>query len=328
MTNLATKYMGFDLKNPLIVASSGLTRSVEKILEFEEKGAAAVVLKSIFEEQILHDIDKTLEYPDAYNINPEALDYVTGSLKEHEVQSYTRLIRDVKKHVGIPVFASINCVSMSQWVDIAQDFEEAGADGLELNIFIMPSRLDVTGAEHEQMYFDILEKVTSKISIPVALKTGYYFTSMVQTLKKFSWTGIKGLVMFNRFFSPDIDLKSLDLQATNLYSLPSEQYIPLRWIAMLSDVVRCDIAASTGIHDAKAAIRQILAGASAVQICSTLYLHGSDRIPQMLEDMKTWMADHEFESVADFKGLLSVKHKENPVLYQRMQYMKYLLGTD
>jgi len=328
MADLSTQYMGFTLRNPIIVASSGLTRSVEKIVEMEQKGAAAVVLKSLFEEQILHDIHQTLEYPDAYNVNPEALDYVTGSVKENEVAGYVQLIRDAKKAVSIPVFASINCVTLSEWVDIARDMEQAGADGLELNIFIMPGNLEIPGPEHEQMYFDIIDKVTSTLSIPVALKIGYYFSSLVHTLQRFSWTGIKGLVLFNRFFTPDINLTSLKLQPANLYSVPSEQYLPLRWIAMLSDVARCDIAASTGIHDAAAAIRQILAGARAVQICSTLYLHGTDRIAEMVDGISEWMDQHAFAGIEDFRGRLSVNHQANPVLYQRVQYMKYLLGTD
>ncbi|MBN1199263.1 MAG: dihydrodipicolinate synthase family protein, partial [Bacteroidales bacterium] len=179
MVDLSTHYMGFHLKNPLIIASSGLTKSVAKIKEFEEKGAAAIVLKSIFEEQIMMDVNNTLSFPDSYNVNPEAFDYVSELMTGNAVSEYMQLIREAKKAVSIPVFASINCVSLDEWVDIARDIEEAGADGLELNVFIMPNKLDISSQEHEQMYFDIIEKVTGSISIPVALKLGYYFSSLV-----------------------------------------------------------------------------------------------------------------------------------------------------
>lgn len=328
MVDLSTNYLGFRLKNPLIIASSGLTKSVAKIKEFEEKGAAAIVLKSIFEEQIMMDINNTLSFPDSYNINPEAFDYVSELMTGNAVAEYMQLIREAKKAVSIPVFASINCVSLDEWVNIARDIEEAGADGLELNVFIMPNKLDISSQDHEQMYFDIIEKVTGSISIPVALKLGYYFSSLVHTIQRFSWTRIKGLVLFNRFFTPDINLDTLKLQATNIFSIPAEQYIPLRWIATLSDVVRCDLCASTGIHDGEAVIRQLLAGAKTTQLCSTLYLHGSDQIVRIREELIRWMEKKHYSRIDDFRGLLSVKHTENPVLYQRVQYMKHLSGTE
>jgi dihydroorotate dehydrogenase (fumarate) len=328
MIDLATNYMGFRLKNPLIVASSGLTKSVAKIKEFEEKGAAAVVLKSIFEEQIMVDTNQTLEFPDAYNIGTAAYDLVNESIKDFSVSEYTTLIREAKKEVAIPVIASINCVSKSEWIKIAKDFEQAGADGLELNIFIMPNKLDIHSSEHEKMYFEIIEAVTKNVQIPVALKLGYYFSSLVDTIRKFSWTNIKALVLFNRFFTPNINLDTLKLEASNIFSIPEEQFLPLRWIAMLSDVVRCDLSASTGIHDADAVLKQILAGATTTQICSTLYLHGSDQITRILEDMERWMEEKKFHSLDDFRGKLSVKEAENPVIYQRAQYMKHLSGME
>jgi len=320
--------MGLKLKNPLIVASSGMTKSVAKIMEFEEKGAAAVVLKSIFEEQILMDINQTLSYPDSYNVSPEAYDYVKASLQDISVTEYLKLIEQTKKEVSIPVFASINCVSLNEWIRIARDFENAGADGLELNIFIMPNNLDVSSTEHEKMYFDIIEKVTECVKIPVALKLGYYFSSLVHVIRQFSWTKIAALVLFNRFFTPDINLDEMKLEVANLFSDTSEQYLPLRWIAMLSDVVRCDISASSGIHDADAVIKQLLAGATTTQICSAIYLHGSDRITQILNGLEEWMKSKGFNSIDEFRGRMSLKHLENPVLYQRVQYMKYLSGND
>jgi len=328
MVDLSTQYMGFHLKNPLIVASSGLTKSIAKIQEFEEKGAAAVVLKSIFEEQIMMDVNNTLSFPDSYNVRPEAFDYVSELMTGNVVSEYIGLIREAKRAVSIPVFASINCVSLDEWVSIVKDIEKAGADALELNVFIMPNKLDISSEDHEKMYFDIIDKVTASISIPVALKLGYYFSSLVHTIQRFSWTKIKGLVLFNRFFTPDINLETLKLQVANLFSTPAEQYIPLRWIATLSDVVRCDLSASTGIHDGEAVIKQLLAGAKTTQLCSTIYLNGSDQIAKIREELIHWMEKKHYSRIDDFRGLLSVKHTENPVLYQRVQYMKHLSGTE
>ena len=328
MINLTTKYMGFELKNPLIVASSGLTKSPEKIRAFEEKGAAAVVLKSLFEEQIMFETNHIMDYPDSYNNYPEALDYIQNFTKHNSVEEYMTLIKAVKKEVKIPVFGSINCVSLNEWTTIARDIEKAGADALELNIFIMPSNLNLTGAEHEKMYFDIIEKIKHTVKIPVAIKVGYYFSGLVNLLQKFSWTGIGALVLFNRFYTPDINIDTLRLQASNILSTPAELGNSLRWIALLSDKAGCDIAASTGIHDASGVIKQLLVGATATQLCSTLYLNGAGRIQEILEDLTKWMADKNYSQISDFRGKLSLKKAENPVMYHRVQYMKHLADTD
>ncbi len=328
MMDLHTKYMGLDLKNPIIIGSSGLTRSMMNLREYEKRGAAAVVMKSLFEEQIMFETGKILDHHHADNSYPEALDYITAFTQENSVSEYMNLIREAKKTVGIPVFGSINCISMNEWVKAAKDIEKAGADGLELNIFIMPGILEIDGAEREKMYFDIIENVKQHVTIPVALKIGYHFTSLVQTLRKFSWTGIGALVMFNRFYTPDINLKTMKLQVSHLYSNPAEQVIPLRWIAMLSDKVTCDISAATGLHDADAVIKQLLVGAKTTQICSALYLHGPDRITEILDGITLWMEQQKFKSVTDFRGKFSVKNAENPVFYHRAQYMKHLSGTE
>ncbi len=328
MINLTTKYMGFQLKNPLIVASSGLTKSPEKIKEFEGKGAAAVVLKSLFEEQIMMDTHHIMDYPDSYNNYPEALDYIKNFTKHNSVEEYLKLIKDTKKEVSIPIFASINCVSLNEWINIAHDIEKAGADALELNIFIMPSDLNTTGAEHEKMYFDIIEKIRKTVKIPVALKIGYYFSGLINLLQKFSWTGISALVLFNRFYTPDINIDTMRLQATNLLSTPAEMGNSMRWIALLSDKAGCDISASTGIHDASGVIKQLLVGATTAQLCSALYMHGAVRIQEILEDLTKWMEQKNYNNINDFRGKLSLKKAENPILYHRVQYMKHLSDTD
>lgn len=328
MMNLSTTYMGLPLKNPIIIGSSGLTKSPENLLEYEKLGAAAVVMKSLFEEQIMFDTNKLLTHQHLDNSYPEALDYITEFTQENSVGEYMKLIRQAKATVKIPVFGSINCVSSDEWVNAARDIEKAGADGLELNIYIMPGVLEIDGAEREKMYFDIIENVRSHVKIPIALKVGYHFTSLVQTLRKFSWTGIQALVLFNRFYTPDINLKTMRLQVSHLHSSPAEQVIPLRWIAMLADKVTCDISASTGLHDADAVIKQLLVGAKTAQLCSTLYLHGPERIAEILEGITRWMEQQGYDSVDDFRGKFSVKNTENPVFYHRAQYMKHLSGTE
>jgi dihydroorotate dehydrogenase (fumarate) len=328
MMNLSTTYMGLSLKNPIIIGSSGLTKSPENLLEYEKLGAAAVVMKSLFEEQIMFDTNKLLNHQHLDNSYPEALDYITEFTQENSVAEYMKLIRQAKATVKIPVFGSINCVSSDEWVNAARDIEKAGADGLELNIYIMPGVLEIDGAEREKMYFDIIENVRRHVEIPIALKVGYHFTSLVQTLRKFSWTGIQALVLFNRFYTPDINIKTMKLQVSHLYSSPAEQVIPLRWIAMLADKVTCDISASTGLHDADAVIKQLLVGAKTAQLCSTLFLHGPERIAEILEGIIRWMEQQGFDSIDDFRGKFSVKNTENPVLYHRAQYMKHLSGTE
>jgi len=320
--------MGLKLKNPIIVASSGLTNSVENIREAAAAGASAVVLKSLFEEQILHATHHTLAQDESTNYYPEAEDYIRNYTRANDVDNYLKLIRESKKAVDIPIIASINCISPSEWIDFAKKIEEAGADALELNIFILPSDPLKTGEQNESVYFEILEKVTRTVSIPVAAKISYYFSSLSKTALKLSWTGIKGLVMFNRFFSPDIDIERFEVKATNVFSSPAELSISLRWVAMLSTKVHCDIAATTGIHDGKAVIKQLLAGAKAVQVASVLYKKGFREITIMLDELQQWMQQHNFKSTDEFIGKMSVKEADNPAAYERVQFMKHFSGIE
>jgi dihydroorotate dehydrogenase (fumarate) len=328
MVNLNTTYMGLKLKNPIIIGSSGLTNSVENIKEAAANGAAAVVLKSLFEEQITHAASHTILQNESANYYPEAEDYIRNYTRANDVDNYLKLIRDSKKAVDIPIIASINCISSHEWMDFAKKIEEAGADALELNIFILPSDPLKTGEQNEAVYFEILEKITRTINIPVAAKISYYFSSMAKMALKLSWTGIKGLVLFNRFFSPDIDIDRFEVKATNVFSTPAELSISLRWVAMLSTKVHCDIAASTGIHDGKAVVKQLLAGAKAVHIASVLYKKGFKEITIMLDEIQTWMVQHNFKNLDQFIGKMSVKEAENPAAYERVQFMKHFSGIE
>jgi dihydroorotate dehydrogenase (fumarate) len=328
MVNLSTTYMGLKLRNPIIIGSSGLTNSIENIKEAARNGAGAVVLKSLFEEQISFAASHTILQNETTNYYPEAEDYIRNYTRENDVSNYLKLIRESKIAVDIPIIASINCVSAAEWIQFASQIEEAGADALELNIFVLPSNPHMTSEHNEQIYFDILEKVTKTVKIPVSVKISYYFSSLSKMALKLSWTGIQGLVMFNRFFSPDIDIDKFEIKATNVFSHPGELAISLRWVAMLSTKVHCDIAASTGIHDGSAVIKQLLAGAKAVQVASVIYKKGFAEIGVMLNELENWMTKHNFKTLDEFIGRMSVKEADNPAAYERVQFMKHFSGIE
>lgn len=328
MINIESRYMGLNLRNPIVAGSSGLTNSVENIIEMEKNGIAAVVLKSLFEEQIIHSASHTIMQGEYINQYPEAEDYIRNYTTENDVNNYLRLVEDAKKAVTIPVIASINCISDSEWIDYAKKIEAAGADGLELNIAVLPSDPNKESSENEKVYFDITRKVIKALDIPVAIKLSYYFSGLAKTLTSLSWTGIKALVLFNRFYSPDIDIEHEEVKSSFVFSTPSEIALPLRWIAMLSPIVECDIAASTGVHDGTALIKQLLAGANVVQIASVLYQKGFREIGSMIDQLENWMDRHNYRSIDDFRGKLSVANTENPAAYERIQFMKHFSGIE
>lgn len=320
--------MGIELKNPLIAGSSGLTNSVQNIKEIEEKGAGAVVLKSLFEEQIRFETSKAMGEDESSNIYPEAHDYISNYSRKHKVDEYLDLIKECKQAVSIPVIASINCYTADEWIAFARQIEDAGADALELNVFILPSDFEKEGADNEAVYFNILDQVKKKTRLPVALKISYYFSSLAKTTLKLSWAGADALVLFNRFFSPDIDTENMKVKASNVFSTPQELVISLRWVAMLSDRMHCDLAASTGIHDGKAAVKQLLAGAKALQVASTLYKNGFDQITRIIDELNEWLDENKYESVNDIIGKMSYKKTTNPAAYERAQFMKHFAGIE
>jgi dihydroorotate dehydrogenase (fumarate) len=328
MADLHTTYMGLSLRNPIIAGSSGLTNAVDKIQELEKLGVGAVVLKSLFEEQIRFQVNKSVSQSESIYSYPEAEDYIGNYTKETSVSEYLELIRQCKSAVSIPIIASINCVSTIEWISFARKIQEAGADALELNIFTLPSDPKRNSEQNEQIYFDIAMAIIKQVSIPVSLKISHYFSSLANTALKLSWTGIKGMVLFNRFYSPDIDIDKFEVTSANVLSSPEEISTSLRWVAMLSDRLHCDISASTGVHNGEGAIKQLLAGAKTVQITSCLYKRGTGVIPEMLKFIETWMEKHEFNSTNDFIGKMSFKEAENPAAFERVQFMKHFAGIE
>lgn len=327
MTDLSTSYLGLKLENPIIIGSSGLTNSVEKIINLEKNRAGAVVLKSVFEEQINLEINKAVASDQSGY--PEAADYIKNYTKQESIGQYLSLIEDAKKAVNIPVIASVNCVSANEWTSFAKRIESAGADALELNAFILPSNENMDASQNEQIYFDIIEKVRSEVSIPIALKMSYFSSGLANLVQKLCWSGnINGLVLFNRFYSPDIDVDKLLVGASNIFSSPEEVSIPLRWTALLSPKVKCDIAASTGIHDGKSVIKMLLAGATAVQIASIIYNKGPEYITYMLTELEAWMGKNKYKDIESFRGKMNQEKISNPAALERIQFMKYYSGIE
>ncbi len=322
MPGLETNYMGLTLKNPIIIGSSGLTNSTRKIIELESNGAAAVVLKSIFEEQILMEASY-LETK--YLSHAEEMDYLTHYTQTHALDKYLKLIKDLKKEVSIPVIASINCsfASPAAWVSFAKKIQDSGADALELNIFILPGDFKQKGEDIEKIYFDVIDEVNAHVSIPIALKLSFYFSGLANMIFNLSVRSVAGIVLFNRFYRPDIDLENMIVVSSHIFSTPEEIAFPLQWIGLLSGQVKCDLAATTGIHDGNDVIKCLLVGAKAVQVVTTIYKNGPAHIEVMLNQIKNWMKQHHYGKLQDFIGKLSHGHIKDPVKYERCQFMKY-----
>lgn len=325
MADLSTQYLGLKLKNPVIAGSCGFTDNIDSLFALEKAGASAVVLKSLFEEEILQEMQNNLQKMSSdMFLYPETLDYYEYlDVPTESPEIYLQLIKDAKHGLKIPVIASINCVSAGQWTYFPKRIEAAGADAIELNLFILPTDLNRTAQDNEKVYFEIIDQVCKQVKIPVSVKISYYFSNLGMMLKKLSSTPIKGMVLFNRFYSPDIDIEKLVVNTGYVLSSPADVANSLRWIAIMSAGIECDLAASTGIHDGEAAIKQLLAGASAVQVASALYKKGPEAISQMLVDMEIWMKNKNFNSINDFKGKLSQKNINNPAAFERVQFMKY-----
>lgn len=327
MTSLSTEYMGLRMANPLIVASCSLVSTAEGVRRCADAGAGAVVLKSLFEEQIeaeTQDLQRHLWFSG----HSEAFEYVKKMGMALGPREYLKLVEEAKSAVAIPVIASLNCISPKWWANYARQIASAGADGLELNISLMPSEPSMSSQEIERLYLRILEEIKRRVDLPIAVKMGPYITSMAHLADELSRRGASALVLFNRFYRLDIDTDKLELAPGYRYSSPDEMSVPLRWIALLAGRVNCDLAASTGVHDGAGVVKQLLAGATATQVCSTLYLNGLEQIGRILEQLEAWMTTHGFGSLHEIRGKLSQMQSAYPVLYERLQYIKALVGIE
>jgi dihydroorotate dehydrogenase (fumarate) len=328
MTDLSTVFAGIKLKNPIIIGSSGLSDSTENIVELEKSGAAAIVLKSLFEEEILRELNASMQRMSSEGfLYPETVDYYEQIESPAEATvTYLDQIRKAKQAVSIPVIASINCITASQWTYFPLQIQQAGADAIELNIFVLPSDFNRRPEDNERVYFNIIEQVKKQVSIPIIVKLSYYFSNLAAFLQKVSFSGIKGLVLFNRFYNPDIDIESMEFTSGGVLSSPSDFYMSLRWIGILSGRMGCTLAASTGIHDGSSLIKMMLAGANAVEIASTVYINGYNQVQIMLDELENWMSAKSFSSLESFRGTMSQSKTANPAAFERVQFMKYFRG--
>lgn len=326
MVDISTDYLGLKLRSPLVASSSGLTATLSDLKKFEENGVGAVVLKSIFEEEIVRNTQAELARMSSSGfIYPETMEYLDNQYDEIQdpLTEYIRLIKEAKRELSIPVIASVNCVTSNGWMDFAEKIEHAGADAIELNIFVLPSDFVRTCSENESIYFDVATKIMKKVTIPVSVKIGYYSASLGLMVQALSETGVKGITLFNRVYTPDFDVDTLEFTTSNVLSTPSELSTSLRWVAILSGRVKCDIAASTGVHDGNALIKQILAGAKVADVASAFYINGIGHARKMLSDLRTWMQENSYSSLAEFRGKMSRDKTYNPAAFERVQFMKY-----
>lgn len=322
--NLTTTYLGLKLRTPLVVSASPLSESLDNLKRIEDAGASAVVLYSLFEEQIRHELFElhwsttqgTESYPEALSYFPEPPELLVGP------EAYLRHIKRAKDALVMPVIASLNGTTLGGWTRFAKQIEEAGADALELNLYSVPTDPLLSGAELERRYVEVVRSVRGEISIPLAVKLSPFFTSFANMAKQFAENGANGLVLFNRFYQPDIELESLEVAPNVYYSTPMAMRLPLRWIAILYDRLACNLAATGGIHHGTDALKMLMAGADVTMLCSALLRNGIDHLRVIEEEMTAWMREHEYDSVEQLKGSLSHKYCPDPAAFERAQYMR------
>ncbi|MHC1768972.1 MAG: dihydroorotate dehydrogenase-like protein [Verrucomicrobiia bacterium] len=327
--DLSTKYLGLNLQNPLVVSACPLSDEISNIKKMEDCGASAVVLYSLFEEQIRseryemhwHMTHGTESYPEALTYFPEPEEFDIGP------EEYLKHIAKAKETVKIPIIASLNGSTMSGWTDFAKQIQQAGADALELNIYSIPTDLDLDGSEVEKNYLEIVKAVRSEVSIPLAVKLSPFFSNFANMAKRFADQGANGLVLFNRFYQPDIELESLEVSPNILYSTPMAMRLPLRWIAILYQRVRVSLAATSGVHRGTDALKCLMAGADVTMLCSAIMRHGIPQLAVIQEQMSNWMDEHEYTSVEQLKGSMSQQNCANPSAFERAQYMQALSST-
>ena len=322
--DLSTNYLGLKLRTPLVVSASPLSEEVDNIKRLSDAGAAAIVLYSLFEEQLRQDrleLNEHLQngtdsFAEALSYFPEPDEFRLGP------EEYLKHIAAAKKAVNIPIIASLNASSNGGWTSYAKQIQQAGADALELNIYYIPTSLELTGTEVELTYLDILKAVKAEVTIPVAVKLSPFFSSFANMAKRLDQAGANGLVLFNRFYQPDIDLETLEVKPDILLSTPMAMRLPLRWIALLHGRINASLAATSGIHRASDVLKMLMAGADVTMLCSTLLRHGIPKITAIERDLIIWMKEHDYKSVRQLKGSISQENCAEPAAFERAQYMK------
>ncbi len=326
MMDLTTNYLGLELRTPLVPSASPLSQELDNLKRMEDAGAAAIVLHSLFEEQITHErlelhyhlTQGTESFAEALNYFPEPAAYHFGP------DAYLDYIRRAKAAVAVPIIASLNGATLGGWTEFARQMEQAGADALELNIYYIPTDPALTAAQVEQTYLDILHAVKSAVQLPVALKLGPYFSNFAHMAKQLDDAGADALVLFNRFYQPDFDLEALEVRTNIIYSKPQALRLPLRWIAILYGRVHAQLAATSGVHSGIDVLKLLMAGAQVTMLCSVLYERGIDYLQTIEHGLCEWMEQHEYESVTQMRGSLSQQHCPDPAAFERALYLRAL----
>ena len=318
MKKLETTFAGLTLKNPFIVSSCNLTNSAEKNRRWEEAGAGAVVLKSLFEEEIEAESGWMQS-----GVHAEEQDYLFAYYRAHRLDEYIRLIKDTKQVCSIPVIASINCFRSTGWTDFAKQIELAGADALELNVMSVCAEVDFTYGDYERLHVDILKEVRKNVSIPVIVKLGRHFTNCVPLIHQLYANGASAVVLFNRMAAPDFNINTLSYANAEALGYSSDLYESLRWIGLASDAVpKLSYVASGGVVNGESMVKALLAGASAVEVCSVLYRRGASPVQEMLDFLYTWMEKHNFKHISEFKGKLNARNQGSAAAFERSQFFK------
>jgi dihydroorotate dehydrogenase (fumarate) len=324
--NLTTRYLGFKLRTPLVPSASPLSEKIDNIKRMEDAGASAVVFHSLFEEQVRRDhhelqyyLDQGTEsYAESLTYFPEPAEFKVGP------EAYLGHIAEAKAAVDIPIIGSLNGTTFGGWMTYARQIEEAGADALELNIYSIPSDPEVSGEDIETSYLTILAAIKAQLKIPVAVKLSPFFTNFARFAQRADRNGANALVLFNRFYQPDIELETLEISPNVLLSTPMAMRLPMRWIAMLYGRIGANLAATSGIHRATDALKMLMAGADVTMLCSVLLRRGIEHIRVLEREMREWMEEHEYESVEQLKGSMSQKNCPDPSAFERAQYMRAL----
>ncbi|HTK82842.1 MAG TPA: dihydroorotate dehydrogenase-like protein [Bacteroidota bacterium] len=324
--DLTTTYLGLKLKNPIVASASPLSRTLDGMKRLEDAGAGAIVMYSLFEEQITHEISE-IEHYLSYGTEgyAESLTYFPSVMEYNlEPDQYVELVHQAKRSLDIPVIGSLNGVSVGGWMRYARKIEEAGADALELNVYYIPTDPTLTGVDVEDRYIEILRAVKQSVKIPVAMKLSPFFSSMAHMAQRLAAEGADGLVLFNRFYQPDIDIVRLEVNPNVVLSTSQASLLPMRWIAILYGKIRASLAATSGIHSTSDVIKMLMVGADVTMMCSSLLKHGHQHITEVLTTLDRWMIDNEYVSIRQMKGSMSQKSVADPAAFERANYMKAL----
>lgn len=321
--NTQTQYMGITVDSPVIVGSCGLSSSLENLEYMQESGVGAVILKSIFEEQIIYDIKRNANVIAPTDNYGDSYEYIAAHVAIDSLSQYFDYIRKARKKLQIPIVGSIHCYSFENWLTYAKRFEDAGCNALELNMAILPYETTISVDDIERLFQNVIQSLKKFVSIPVSVKLSHNFTDMAKFMQQLSWTGINSITLFNKPLYIDIDTSTETLQPAPKLSAPEELFNTLRWIAILSKKVRCELSASTGVYSADDVVKLLLAGAQTVQVVSCLYKHGIDHIKTLNDGLRSWMEANDYNSIDQFRGKLAVKANDEASVLFRTQFMKY-----